>query len=35
LEAKGYGWLKTDQEEAPGTFASSLAGAVSSSPNQD
>ena len=35
LEAKGYDWLKTDQEEAPGTFASSLAGAVSSSPNQD
>ena len=35
LEAKGYDWLKTDQEEAPGIFASSLAGALSSSPNQD
>jgi len=33
LEAKGYDWLKTDQDEAPGTFESSLAGAVSSSPD--
>jgi Fe-S cluster assembly ATP-binding protein len=35
LEAKGYDWLKNDQGEAPGTLASSLAGAVSSSPDQD
>ena len=35
LEAKGYDWLKTDQGEEPGTFASTLAGALSSAPNQD
>jgi len=34
LEAKGYDWLKTDQDEPPGTFEPSLA-AVSSSPDQD
>jgi Fe-S cluster assembly ATP-binding protein len=35
LEAKGYDWLKTDQGETSGTFASSLAGAVSNSTDQE
>jgi Fe-S cluster assembly ATP-binding protein len=35
LEAKGYDWLKTDNGDAVGTFALSVAGTTSSSSDQE